>query len=25
MMERWNNDFWGIDGMDYWENQIEKP
>jgi len=25
MMEHWNNGFWGIDGMGYWENQVDKP
>ena len=24
MMEHWNNGFWGIDGMGYWENQVVK-
>ena len=24
MMEHWNNGFWGIDGMGYRENQVEK-
>ena len=22
MMEHWNSGFWGIDGMGYWENQV---
>ncbi len=25
MMEQWNNGLWGIDGMGYWENQVDKP
>jgi hypothetical protein len=25
MMEHWNNGFWGIDGMGYWENQVGEP
>ena len=25
MMEHWNNGFWEIDGMGYWENQVDKP
>ena len=25
MMEYWNNGFWGIDGMGYWEYQVDKP
>ncbi len=25
MMEHWNNGLWGIDGMGYWENQVDKP
>ncbi len=24
-MEYWNNGLWGIDGMGYWENQVDKP
>jgi hypothetical protein len=24
MMAHWNNGFWGIDGMVYWENQVDK-
>ena len=24
MMEHWNNGFWGIDGIVYWEKQINK-
>jgi len=24
MMEHWNNGLWGIDGIGYWENQVEK-
>jgi hypothetical protein len=24
MMERWNNGFWGIDEVVYWEKQIVK-
>jgi hypothetical protein len=24
MMEHWNNGFWGIDGMGYWENKVDK-
>jgi hypothetical protein len=25
MMEHWNNGLWGIDGMGYWENQVDIP
>jgi hypothetical protein len=25
MMEHWNNVFWEIDGMVYWEKQVDKP
>jgi hypothetical protein len=25
MLELWNNGLWGIDGMGYWENQVENP
>jgi hypothetical protein len=25
IMEHWNNGFWKIDGMGYWENQVDKP
>jgi hypothetical protein len=24
MIERWKNGFWGIDGMVYWENQVDE-
>jgi len=24
MMEHWNNGFWGIEGMVYWENQVDE-
>ena len=24
-MENWNNGFWGIDRMGYWENDVYKP
>jgi hypothetical protein len=25
MLEHWNNGFWGIAGMGYWENQVDTP